>query len=89
MVKTYLRYEQAASFGVIVSGNSNVLWDAAGKLLICAALEKAQVWNVNQGALIHTLAESEGTGAKPEVTALARHNASPSSVSLTDRKHTF
>ena len=89
MVKTYLRYEQAASFGVIVSANSNVLWDASGKLLICAALEKAQVWNVKQGALIHTLAESEGAGAKPEVTALARHNANSSSVSLIYRQYIF
>ena len=51
MVKAYLRYELASSFGVVAS-NSNVVYDDSGKLIIAASLENIAVWNVKQGSLV-------------------------------------
>jgi len=53
MVQAYLRYEQAASFGVICS-NSNVVYDRTGRLLITAALENIAIWNIKQGTLVRS-----------------------------------
>ena len=54
MTRAYLRYEQAASFGVICS-NSNVVYDRTGRLLITAALENIAIWNIKQGTLVLSL----------------------------------
>ena len=51
MVQAYLRYEQAASFGVICS-NSSVVYDRTGRLLITAALESIAIWNIKQCTLV-------------------------------------
>lgn len=54
MVKAYLRYDLASTFGVVAS-NSNVVYDHSGKLIITASLENITVWNVKQGTLVCTL----------------------------------
>lgn len=51
MVKAYLRYEQAASFGVI-SSNSNVVYNTDGKTVLTAALENVAVWNVKTASQV-------------------------------------
>ena len=51
MVKAYLRYELASSFGVVAS-NSNVVHDHSGKLIVAASLENIAIWNVKQGTLV-------------------------------------
>lgn len=52
MVKAYLRYEAANTFGVVASAAGNMLTDHAGKLLISPALEATHVWNPKTGALV-------------------------------------
>ena len=54
MVKAYLRYDLASTFGVVAS-NSNVVYDHTGKLIITASLENICVWNVKQGTLVCTM----------------------------------
>ncbi|XP_061366761.1 uncharacterized protein LOC133309912 [Gastrolobium bilobum] len=49
MVKAYLRYEPASSFGVIASVESNIAYDSSGKDFLSPALEKIGVWHVRQG----------------------------------------
>ncbi|KAL3536218.1 hypothetical protein ACH5RR_004679 [Cinchona calisaya] len=82
MVKAYLRYEPAASFGVIVSGDSNIAYDSSGKYLFAAALEKVGIWHVRQGVCNKTLAPAPGSTSRGspalDVTAIA---SSPSSSS--------
>lgn len=51
MVKAYLRYDLAGIFGVVTS-NSNIVYDHSGKLVITAALENVNIWNVKQGTLV-------------------------------------
>lgn len=55
MVKSYLRYEAAATFGVIASLESNISYDSSGKFLLSPALEKVGVWHVRQGICSKTL----------------------------------
>ena len=49
MVKAYLRYEPAAAWGVIASAGG-VAYDASGRLLATACLERVCVWSLKQGA---------------------------------------
>lgn len=56
MVKSYLRYEPALSFGVITSNESNVVHDSSGKFLITSALEKILTWDLKKGICSKTLA---------------------------------
>ena len=81
MVKTYLRYEHKAAFGVISSYRSNVLF-AGGSTHTCvaASLEDAALWNLRQGARVGVLRE-EGRGGgsggvaadeSAEITAIAQ-----------------
>ncbi|KAK9290842.1 hypothetical protein L1049_009046 [Liquidambar formosana] len=78
MVKTYLRYEPAASFGVIVSVDSNITYDSSGKNLLAPALEKIGVWHVRQGLCTKTLTPSPASrGPSLAVTSVA---SSPSSL---------
>ncbi|TYH77185.1 hypothetical protein ES332_D04G135500v1 [Gossypium tomentosum] len=58
MVKSYLRYEPAAFFGVIVSVESNITYDSSGKHLLAPALEKLGIWHVRQGVCTKTLSPS-------------------------------
>lgn len=55
MVKSYLRYEPAAAFGVIASVESNIAYDNSGKHLLSPALETVGVWHVRQGVCTKTL----------------------------------
>ncbi|KAJ1418923.1 WD40/YVTN repeat-like-containing domain superfamily [Sesbania bispinosa] len=78
MVKAYLRYEPAASFGVIVSVESNIAYDSSGKHLLSPALEKIGVWHVRQGICTKTLTPSTPSrGPSLAVTSIA---SSPSSL---------
>lgn len=52
MVKAYLRYELAGSWGVIASPASNTVFDRSGRHLLTGALENVAVWNLKQAALV-------------------------------------
>lgn len=52
MVKAYLRYELAGSWGVIASPGSNVCYERSGRYLLTAALENVLVWNVKQAVVV-------------------------------------
>ncbi|RLN20712.1 hypothetical protein BBJ28_00021076 [Nothophytophthora sp. Chile5] len=70
MVKSYLRYERACSFGVIASLEGNVIYDATGRFALAPALQDVAVWNVRQGNKVRELlAPADGGGG--QVTALA------------------
>ncbi|KAG2554714.1 WD repeat-containing protein 3-like [Panicum virgatum] len=49
MVKAYLRYEPALTFGVIASPESNVCYDPSGRLLLAAALDRLAAWDLKRG----------------------------------------
>ncbi|KAL5218936.1 hypothetical protein ABZP36_019620 [Zizania latifolia] len=49
MVKAYLRYEPALSFGVVASPESNVVYDPSGRLLLAAALDRFAAWDLKRG----------------------------------------
>ncbi|KFK39464.1 hypothetical protein AALP_AA3G248000 [Arabis alpina] len=72
MVKAYLRYEQASSFGVITSLDSNIAYDSTGKHILAPALEQVGIWHVRQGIRINTLKPtSSRTGPSLAVTSIA------------------
>lgn len=52
MVKAYLRYELAGSWGVIASPASNTVFDRSGRHLLTGALENVAVWNLKQASLV-------------------------------------
>lgn len=75
MVKSYSRYEQLSSFGVIAS-NGNVLWlppsstassTSAGRALV-PGLEDILIWDIKTGSLISRWKDSDSKG---EVTTVA------------------
>jgi U3 small nucleolar RNA-associated protein 12 len=87
MVKAYLRYEEAAAFGVIVSSEANIDYDSSGKLLLAGALEQLVVWNVKQGRSVHALSVpaqpgAVGVGGKAPITSVIRVPSSQSLVNL-------
>lgn len=49
MVKAYLRYEPALTFGVIASPESNVAYDPSGRRLLAAALDRLAAWDLKRG----------------------------------------
>lgn len=53
MVKAYLRYELADSWGVITS-KSSVCYDRNGKYFFTASLERVSVWDVKQAVLVRS-----------------------------------
>lgn len=55
MVKAYLRYELADSWGVITS-KSSVCYDRNGKYFFTASLERVSVWDVKQAVLVRIVA---------------------------------
>ncbi|KAE8721011.1 hypothetical protein F3Y22_tig00017627pilonHSYRG00004 [Hibiscus syriacus] len=78
IVKSYLRYEPAASFVVIVSVESNITYDSSGKHLLAPALEKIGVWHVRQVVCTKTLSPSVSSrGSSLFVNCVA---SSPSSL---------
>ncbi|KAI3880040.1 hypothetical protein MKX03_003861 [Papaver bracteatum] len=87
MVKSYLRYEPAASFGVVASNDSNISYDSSGKHLLSPALEKVGVWNVRQGVCAKTLAllsTSSRGGPSLAVTSIASTTTSQVAVGYAD-----
>ncbi|KAF6167704.1 hypothetical protein GIB67_017199 [Kingdonia uniflora] len=77
MVKSYLRYEPAVAFGIIVSVDSNISYDNTGKHLFAPALEKLQQWNVRQGICTKSLLPSTPfPGPSLGVTFVASSNSS-------------
>ncbi|KAK3268664.1 Dip2/Utp12 protein [Cymbomonas tetramitiformis] len=77
MVKAYLRYEQAGTFGVVVSPNSNVIYDHSGSKVIAAALENVVLWNLKRGTADKQLSSSTEDVPGSEVTRLARSPTAP------------
>ncbi|CDS10194.1 hypothetical protein LRAMOSA02870 [Lichtheimia ramosa] len=69
MVKAYLRYEPTASFGVINSTLSNIIYDATGQLAIAPALEQVILWDLKKGIKVGQWKESNNTAA---VTCIAK-----------------
>lgn len=83
MVKAYLRYEPAASFGVIVSGESNIAYDSSGKHLLAPALEKIGIWHVKQSLCTKTLAPFPSSNSKgPSLTVTSIASSSSFHVNL-------
>ncbi|GAB2264114.1 hypothetical protein Droror1_Dr00026248 [Drosera rotundifolia] len=78
MVKSYLRYEPAAAFGVIASVDSNITYDSTGRFLLSPALEKVGVWHVRQGICTKRLAPAQACrGPSLAVTSIV---SSPTSL---------
>uniref|UniRef100_A0A1J3FAT6 WD repeat-containing protein 3-like protein n=1 Tax=Noccaea caerulescens TaxID=107243 RepID=A0A1J3FAT6_NOCCA len=72
MVKAYLRYEQASSFGVVTSLDSNIAYDSTGKHVFAPALEKVGIWHVRQGICNKTLIPTSfRSGPSLAVTSIA------------------
>ncbi|KAK4396415.1 WD repeat-containing protein 3 [Sesamum angolense] len=80
MVKSYLRYEAAAAFGVIVSVDCNITYDSSGKHLLAGALEKLGVWHVRQGICTKTLAPSASSSSRGPSLAVTSIASSSSSL---------
>ncbi|KAK3043031.1 hypothetical protein RJ639_002599 [Escallonia herrerae] len=77
MVKSYLRYEPAASFGVIVSVDSNIAYDGSGKHILAPALENVSMWHLRQGTCLKTLSPSLASrGPALAVSAIAASSSS-------------
>ncbi|CAN8098696.1 unnamed protein product [Discula destructiva] len=75
MVKSYLKYEHAKSFGLVSSSSSNIVWAArdkpvtgAGKAVV-AANEEVLCWDIKKGEL---LARWRDEKCKAQVTAIAQ-----------------
>ncbi|KFG87486.1 WD domain-containing protein [Metarhizium anisopliae] len=78
MVKSYLKYEHAKSFGVITTNTSNILWAAkdrtsggAGQAVV-AANEEVLCWDIKKGELISRWRDERCTAS---VTAIAQSKA--------------
>ncbi|CAN6916134.1 unnamed protein product [Brassica oleracea] len=85
MVKAYLRYEQASSFGVITSLESNISYDSTGKHVLAPALEKVGIWHVRQGICTKTLVPSSSrVGKSLAVTSIASSASTSVAVGYAD-----
>ncbi|KAF9975830.1 hypothetical protein BGZ73_000371 [Actinomortierella ambigua] len=69
MVKAYQRYVPKTTFGVIASGQSNIIYDKNGKHVVSPALEDVVIWDVKKGEQVGKWHDSDN---KAEVTAIAR-----------------
>ncbi|KAF9170002.1 hypothetical protein BGX21_009742, partial [Mortierella sp. AD011] len=69
MVKAYQRYTPRTTFGVVASGNSNIIYDADGKYAISPTLEDVSIWDLKKGELVGTWRDGDN---KAEVTCIAR-----------------
>ena len=52
MVKSYLGYEPLGSFGLIVSPQSQAIYDWTGKFCFAGALERIIVWNLRNNSMV-------------------------------------
>ena len=68
MLKTYLRYQQARSFGVIAAPSCNLVADRVGRLAVTGSLEDVVVWNVRRTSAVHVLHDESNTS---QATSLA------------------
>ena len=57
MVKAYQRYTPRTIFGVVASGNSNIIYDAAGKYAISPTLEDISIWDLKKGELVRYICD--------------------------------
>jgi U3 small nucleolar RNA-associated protein 12 len=77
MMKSYLRYEPSASFGVISSPTCNVTFDFSGNMAITGGIHDVGVWNLRQATKVSTFVDSGANNNYPfgelgEVTVIAR-----------------
>ncbi|CAJ2513816.1 Uu.00g019350.m01.CDS01 [Anthostomella pinea] len=75
MVKSYLKYEHAKSFGVVTSSTSNILWTSkdgsstsAGQAVV-AANEEVICWDIKTGDILNRWRDSK---CSAQVTAIAQ-----------------
>ncbi|XP_073009438.1 uncharacterized protein [Typha latifolia] len=81
MVKAYLRYEQALSFGVIASIDSNISYDPSGKHLLTPALDKLLLWDLKKGVSSKSFSPSSSRSSHTlAVTSIASSSSSSSSI---------
>ncbi|KFH48134.1 putative WD repeat-containing protein-like protein [Hapsidospora chrysogenum ATCC 11550] len=80
MVKSYLKYEHAKSFGVVTSATSNIVWQAkerngtgAGQAVV-AANEEVLCWDIKKGELLNRWKDERCTSP---VTAIAQSKTDP------------
>ncbi|KAF2151982.1 WD40 repeat-like protein [Myriangium duriaei CBS 260.36] len=90
MVKSYRRYEYTASFGVVTSSNSNIIWTDApaygsaaqqtgvGRAYV-GANEEVLCWDVKKGELLSRWRDKD---CNSEVTALAQCPSQPEIVAV-------
>jgi hypothetical protein len=52
MVKAYLRYGHAQSFGVVGTSSCNAVSNEDGSVVYVGGLENVHGWNVRQGNLV-------------------------------------
>ncbi len=86
MVKSYLRFEQSKSFGVISSPESNSLWipnheagddSRVGRgRVVTGALEQILIWDVHTGTLLNQLYDGE----TPGINSMTNTGVCPSAV---------
>lgn len=63
MVKSYFRYQQERSIGIIASPNAGVLYDSTGEYFITPALEHVGLWSIRQSKMVHSLHYRSGQNA--------------------------
>ena len=51
--KTYFRYVQRSTCGVVTSPGVNILYDSTGQLAITGALEQSLAWSIRTGERLH------------------------------------
>lgn len=86
MVKAYLRYEAAGSWGVVASAGG-VAFDDSGRLLATACLERVGVWSLKQGQETRMLsppADASAPAPPPQVSVLARGAAGKLAAGYSD-----
>ncbi|KAJ1693885.1 hypothetical protein LUZ63_010583 [Rhynchospora breviuscula] len=78
MVKAYLRYEPAISFGVIASPDGNITYDPSGRHLLAPALEKISIWDLKKGLSTKTFAPSTSRASHALAVTSVASSSSPS-----------
>ncbi|KAG9242969.1 WD40-repeat-containing domain protein [Calycina marina] len=79
MVKSYLKYKQSRTFGLVTSISSNVVWTAdstkrgAGRA-VAAANEEVLTWDIKKGELLSRWKDPK---CKHQVTAIAQSKTDP------------
>jgi U3 small nucleolar RNA-associated protein 12 len=81
MVKAYLRYEPALTFGVIASPESNVAYDPSGRFLLAAALDRLAAWDLKRGLPTVTFVPSSSSPSL-DVSCIASSSAAAGSSSV-------